>query len=251
MTQHYPLALIADKPHLTGRSIFFCLFCVYLFMWFPGHKLAGWSCVIRQLARVLVWCNVLTYFFPFLSDSGYNAININNWSACGQETFDVKKQNQKKRLVTSVFAWQSSRCDLTITRRIGRNGIPLRSIFARCILLRCWWSKCNCDFKDLGKKKNHCWEKSEDNLIQTRLGSLKKTTKGLTEKVRVIFYASGRSIVISQKLCDVCYLFSLRLLWHLGYLFTRRHFLREMFKQKNNHMLLVWIKEEKYSFGDR
>ena len=153
MTQHYPLALIADKPHLTGRSIFFCLFCVYLFMWFPGDKLAGWSCVIRQLARVLVWCNVLTYFFPFLSDSGYNAININNWSACGQETFDVKKQNQKKRLVTSVFAWQSSRCDLTITRRIGRNGIPLRSIFARCILLRCWWSKCNCDFKDLGKKR--------------------------------------------------------------------------------------------------
>ena len=96
---------------------------------------------------------LMKYFFPFLSDSGYNAININNWSACGQETFDVKKQNQKKRLVTSVFAWQSSRCDLTITRRIGRNGIPLRSIFARCILLRCWWSKCNCDFKDLGKKR--------------------------------------------------------------------------------------------------
>ena len=111
-------------------------------------------------------------------------------------------------LLPIVFHWQSSRCDLSRTKRVGRNGIPLRSIFACCILLRCWWSKCNCDFKDLGKKKNHCWEKSEDNLIQTRLGSLKKTTKGLTKKVRVIFFASGRSIVISQKLCDVCYPFS-------------------------------------------
>ena len=51
------------------------------------------------------------------------------------------------------------------------------------------------------------WENKESvlreirrQLIQTRLGSLKKTTKGLTEKVRVISYASGRSIVISNGL---------------------------------------------------
>ena len=38
----------------------------------------------------------MKYLFAFVSDSGYNAININNWSACGQETFDVKKQNKKQ-----------------------------------------------------------------------------------------------------------------------------------------------------------
>ena len=48
MTQHDPLALIADKPNLTDISIdSFAFSCVYLFMWFPGHKLAVFSCVIR------------------------------------------------------------------------------------------------------------------------------------------------------------------------------------------------------------
>ena len=32
-------------------------------------------------------------------------------------------------LLLIVFHWQSSRCDLSRTKRVGRNGIPLRSIF--------------------------------------------------------------------------------------------------------------------------
>ena len=41
------------------------------------------------------------------------------------------------------------------------------------------------------------------NSIQTRLDGPKKMMKGLTEKVRVIFYASGRSIVISNGLLNL------------------------------------------------
>ena len=37
----------------------------------------------------------------------------------------------------------------------------------------------------IGKTENLYREKSKDKLIQTRLGSLKKTTRGLTTKVRV------------------------------------------------------------------
>ena len=32
MTQHYPLALIADKPHLTDRSIDFFAFFVSIYL---------------------------------------------------------------------------------------------------------------------------------------------------------------------------------------------------------------------------
>ena len=94
-----------------------------------------------------------------------------------------------------------------ITGKVGRNYVFLRSILAWSIALFFWWNNRSSDFDHVrsGKTENSCREKSEDKLIQTGLGSLKKTTRGLTKEVRVMtatgtfLYASNRSKVIFKR----------------------------------------------------